>query len=80
MIENIEGVVKWFSQVRGYGFIESTTPHQFEDGTTNPDYWVHYSQIISDKKFKKLKQGDKVTFSPNRNEKGFFAVNVKVLA
>ena len=77
MGEKIEGVVKWFSQVRGYGFIESVTNHQYDDGVANPDYWVHYTNITSDKKFKKLSMGDKVIFTPNRNDKGFFATDVE---
>ena len=64
------GTVKWFSQVRGYGYINA------EPGA---DYWVHYSQIISDKKFKKLKMGDKVIFTPMQNEKGFYAANVELI-
>lgn len=77
MADRIEGKVKWFSQVRGYGFIESETNHQYEDGSFNPDYWVHYTNIISKKKFKKLSMGDKVIFTPNRNDKGFFATDVE---
>ena len=79
MGQKVEGIVKWFSQVRGYGFIESVTPHQFENGDSVVDYWVHYTNIDSDKKFKKLKQNQKVTFIPAKNDKGYFADHVTVV-
>jgi len=47
-----EGKVKWFSEKKGYGFIEQ------EDGQ---DLFVHYSSINSDG-FKTLNEGDKVSF------------------
>lgn len=65
----LNGEVKWFSQIRGYGYISAP----------GMDYWVHYSQIISDKKFKKLKMGDKVIFTPMQNEKGMYAADVELI-
>ena len=46
------GIVKWFSDKKGYGFIEQ------EDG---PDVFVHHSNINA-QGFKSLKEGDRVTF------------------
>ena len=46
------GTVKWFSDQKGYGFIEQ------EGG---PDVFVHHSNI-SAMGFKSLKEGDRVTF------------------
>ena len=66
----LQGIVKWFSQVRGYGYI-SAAPGM--------DYWVHYSQIISDKKFRKLKMGDRINFTPMQNEKGYYAADVELI-
>ena len=63
------GEVKWWSLQRGYGYITC--------GTT--DYWVHYSQINSPKKFKRLKEGQKVSFCPSENEKGIFATDVSIV-
>ena len=63
------GTVKWFSDKKGYGFIEQ------EDG---PDVFVHHSGINATG-FKTLKEGDRVTFDVEEGEKGPSAVNVSVV-
>lgn len=60
------GVVKWFSDKKGYGFIEQ------EDGS---DIFVHFSAISSDG-FKSLSEGDKVSFEIKDGPKGPAADNV----
>lgn len=60
------GTVKWFSERKGYGFIEQ------EDG---PDVFVHFSGIKSDG-FRTLNEGDHVTFDIEQGQKGPAAVNV----
>jgi CspA family cold shock protein len=63
------GIVKWFSDSKGYGFIEQ------EDG---PDVFVHHSGINS-AGFKTLNEGDQVTFEIEQGQKGPAAANVTVL-
>ena len=63
------GIVKWFSDSKGYGFIEQ------EDG---PDVFVHHSGINS-AGFKTLSEGDQVTFEIEQGQKGPAAANVTVL-
>ena len=61
-----KGVVKWFSEKKGYGFIEK------EDGG---DVFVHHSAINAPG-FKTLEQGDRVTFDIEAGDRGPKAANV----
>ena len=63
------GIVKWFNDRKGYGFIEQ------EDGT---DVFVHHSGI-SGTGFKSLYEGDKVAFDIEQGQKGPAAVNVTLI-
>ena len=62
-----EGTVKWFSDQKGFGFIEQ------ESGD---DLFVHFSEIKGEG-FKTLKEGQKVTFEAGEGPKGPQATNVK---
>jgi CspA family cold shock protein len=64
-----EGTVKWFSDQKGYGFIEQ------EDG---PDVFVHHSDIDMSG-FKSLAEGDRVSFEIGEGTKGPAAKNVTKL-
>jgi len=60
------GVVKWFSNRKGYGFIEQ------EDGE---DIFVHHS-AINMQGFRTLAEGDRVSFEVEVGERGPAAKNV----
>jgi CspA family cold shock protein len=64
------GIVKWFSDSKGYGYIEK------EDG--GPDVFVHHTGI-NGSGFKSLNEGDRVTFEVEQGQKGPAAVNVTVV-
>lgn len=66
----LEGTVKWFNVAKGYGFIT---------GADETDVFVHYSAIDSEG-FKKLEEGQKVSYEVVDGEKGPTAANVKVIA
>ncbi len=61
-----KGVVKWFNQKKGYGFIIS------EDGK---EIFVHFSSIQGEG-FKTLREGEEVEFEITEGEKGEQATNV----
>ena len=60
------GIVKWFSNQKGFGFIQQ------ENG---PDLFVHYSAITGNG-FKSLEEGERVTFEIGQGKKGPVAINV----
>ena len=62
------GVIKWFSDQKGYGFV---TP----DGG-GKDIFVHHSGIEG-AGFKSLSEGDKVQFEITQSPKGEQATKVK---
>ncbi len=65
-----EGTVKWFDNKKGFGFIE-----QDDSGE---DVFVHFS-ALSMEGFKKLEDGQRVSFEIEDSDKGLRAANVRVL-
>ena len=65
-----EGTVKWFSNEKGFGFIER------EGGE---DVFVHFSAIQS-KGFRSLAEGSQVEFDVVQGPKGLQAANVTPVA
>ena len=66
MSEREQGKVKWFSNSKGYGFIERQ-----EGG----DVFVHFSEIQADG-YRSLSEGQEVEFSLIEGEKGLHAGEV----
>ncbi len=60
------GTVKWFNNLKGYGFIERTT---------GGDLFVHFKAIRGDG-YRTLDPGDSVTFDVANGPKGLQAQNV----
>jgi CspA family cold shock protein len=69
MSERESGVVKWFNDAKGYGFIKR------DDGG---DIFVHYSAILGDG-FRSLVEGQRVEFEISEGVKGLQARNVHIV-
>ena len=75
-MEKTLGTVKWFSRVKGYGFIQPDA----EDNEEVDDVFVHYSAITGRmvdgtfesmvEKFRNLKEGERVEFVIEDTPKG----------
>ena len=64
------GIVKWFNDAKGYGFI---TPDD-----ASKDLFVHHTNIAGDG-FKSLTENARVSFEARQGQKGPEAVNVTVV-
>ena len=67
MAERQSGIVKWFDNRKGYGFI------QRDDN--GEDVFVHFREIQGDG-FKTLQEGQKVEFGLIERDKGYAAEDV----
>ena len=65
-----EGTVKWFSNEKGYGFIER--------GNGEADVFVPFS-AIGGEGYKSLTEGQRVSFEVVQGDKGLQASNVQAL-
>lgn len=65
------GTVKWFSNPKGYGFVQPSGG--------GADMFVHHSAIVGEG-YKTLYEGDMVEFDEADDGKGPKAVNVKLKA
>ena len=64
--EKLKGVVKWFNDAKGFGFIEHGSGR---------DVFVHYS-VIEQEGFKTLEDGEEVEYEVKEGPKGLHAVRV----
>jgi CspA family cold shock protein len=62
------GIVKWFNNAKGYGFILSEACEE--------ELFAHFSAIVMDG-YKSLKAGQKVLFEIQQGPKGLHAVNIQ---
>ncbi len=69
MSERETGIVKWFSDTKGYGFISREA---------GDDVFVHFSAIEGEG-FRTLREGQRVEFSVEQTPKGLQAVHVRAL-
>jgi CspA family cold shock protein len=69
MAERESGVVKWFHNSKGYGFIERDS---------GGDVFVHYSAILG-VGYRSLTEGQRVEFEVEDAEKGPQAQNVHIV-
>ncbi|CCD06155.1 TPA: cold-shock protein [Legionella pneumophila] len=69
MSKTVNGVVKWFNELKGFGFIEQ------EGG---PDVFAHFKEISSSG-FKTLTEGQRVQFIVTQGAKGLQAQNITPL-
>ena len=59
------GIVKFFNDSKGFGFIKSNN--------SNEDIFVHVSGLIDE-----IRENDEVTFEVQQGKKGLNAVNVRL--
>ncbi len=63
------GTVKWFSNIKGYGFVNT-------DDNEQEDIFAHFSAIEMDG-YKKLTSGQKIEFEVDDGPKGLQAQNIR---
>ena len=69
MSNTTTGIVKWFNEAKGFGFIEQKS---------GPDVFAHFSAIAS-AGFKTLAEGQSVQFTVTQGAKGPQAENIVAL-
>ena len=60
-----KGIVKFFNDSKGFGFIK--------DEASNQEYFVHISGLVDE-----IRENDEVTYELQEGKKGLNAVNVKL--
>lgn len=70
MSNTTTGSVKWFNEAKGFGFIAQDS---------GPDVFAHFS-AISGSGFKTLTEGQRVSFTVTKGQKGPQAENIVAIA
>lgn len=73
------GIIKFFNERRGYGFISFDGTPETRQQVAEGEVFVHYSQIIEDG-YRTLKEGQQVTFDLKESKRGLEAINVQKLS
>ena len=66
-MDRTQGKVKWFNDVKGFGFIS---------GDGGQDIFVHHTAILAEG-YRSLKEGDAVEYELEPGPKGLKAINVR---
>lgn len=61
-----EGIIKFFDESKGYGFIK--------DSNSEKEYFMHVSGLVDE-----VQKDDSVTFELQEGKKGLNATNVKLI-
>lgn len=69
-VSKVRGVVKWFNDKKGWGFIA--------DDETGEDVFVHYRSIQQDG-FKTLREGQVVDYLRVRSDKGWQSAELEIV-
>lgn len=64
----ITGIVKWFNNAKGYGFVKADNREE--------DIFVHFSAIEMDG-YRTLREGQRVEFELSQGPKGLHAARVQ---
>ena len=71
MSEREVGQVKWFSQAKGYGFVQR--------GNGKPDVFVHFNDFRSRQDAYWIRDGDALEFAVQETQRGPRATDVQVV-
>ena len=65
-----QGIVKWFNDAKGFGFLSRPN---------GEDVFVHHTAILNNGGFRSLQEGQAVQFNVTKGPKGWQAENVQAL-
>jgi CspA family cold shock protein len=70
MIGREIGVIKWYDEIEGYGYIARKG---------KDDLYVHYSSVLCHESDCKIREGDSVTFTVVQGSRGLQAQDVVII-